>query len=85
MTIVEGSYQQVMYEEDEWHVKEGSSSREGGRVDPCEVDAGCMDNEDGGSGDEEAADNDDLVLTIQYFCGAGLLDCAVVEYNTLSN
>ena len=54
-------------------------------MDPSEVDAGCMDDEADGSGDEEAADNDDLVLTIQYFCCAGLLDCAVNEYNTFSN
>ena len=82
---MEGLGQQVMHEEDEWHVGEGSFDRKGDRVDPSEVDAGCMDDEAGGSGDKEAADNYDPVPAIQYFCGARMLDCAIVEYNTLSN
>ena len=85
VTSVEGSGQHVMHEEEGGHVGEGSSGTEGTGVDPSEVDVGCMDVEAGGSGDEEAADNDDLVLLIQYFHGAGLLECAVIEYNTLSN
>uniref|UniRef100_A0A0A8YXN4 Uncharacterized protein n=1 Tax=Arundo donax TaxID=35708 RepID=A0A0A8YXN4_ARUDO len=67
------------------NVGEGSFGARGAVADATEADAGCMDDEADGSGDEEAADNDDPLPAIQYFHGAGLLDCAVVEYNTLSN
>ena len=65
--------------------REGSSGTEGAGMDPSKLDARCINDEAGGSGDEEATDNDDPVPMMQFFRGAGLLDCAVVEYNTLSN
>ena len=42
-----------MHEEDGGHIGEGSSSREGARVDPSDIDVGCMDDEADGSRDEE--------------------------------
>jgi hypothetical protein len=45
------------YEENEGEVGEGSSGAPTGEVHPSEVDAGCMDDEGGGSEDEHAADN----------------------------
>ena len=74
-----------MHEEDEEHFREGSSGREGARVDHYEVDVGCIDDKAVGNEDEEAAYNDDLVSVIQYFHDAGLLDYVIVEYNNLSN
>ena len=47
------------HEENEGEVGEGSSGALTGEVRPSEVDAGCMDDEGGGSEDEHAADNDD--------------------------
>ena len=85
VTTMERLDQHVMHEEDRGHVRERSSGKEGARVDPSKVDAWCMDDEVGGSGDEEAADNNDSVPAIQYFRGVGLLDFAVAQYNTLSN
>src|SRR6266540_170842 len=49
-----------------------------------EVDAGCMDNEAGGSGDEDMTDEDDPQPAIQFFRAAGLLDCSVEDYRGLS-
>src|SRR5438128_11757766 len=49
-----------------------------------EVDAGCMDDEAGGSGDEDMTDEDDPQPTIQFFRAAGLLDCSVGDYRGLS-
>uniref|UniRef100_A0A0A9FL55 Uncharacterized protein n=1 Tax=Arundo donax TaxID=35708 RepID=A0A0A9FL55_ARUDO len=77
---MEGSGQQEVQ-----NVGEGSSGTGEVVADASEADAGCMDDEAGGSGDEEAIENDDPVPTIQYFRGAGLLDCVVDKYNTLSN
>ena len=82
---MEGSDHHVMHDEEGGHVGEGTSGTEGPEVDHGEVDARCMDDEAGSSGDEEGADNDDPVPVIQYFYGAGLLDCTIIEYNTLSN
>src|SRR6266508_2780153 len=49
-----------------------------------EVDAGCMDDEAGGSGDEDMSDEDDPQPAIQFFRAAGLLDCSVGDYRGLS-
>ena len=49
-----------------------------------EVDAGCMDDEAGGSGDEDMTDEDDPQPTIQFFCAVELLDCSVGDYSRLS-
>ena len=76
VTTVEGSGQQVMHEENGGYVGEGSSDKKGARLDPSEVDAECMDDEASGSGDEEAADNDDPVPVIQYFCV--VLGCCII-------
>src|SRR5438105_15718123 len=46
-----------------------------------EVDAGCMDDEAGGSGDEDMTDEDDPQPAIQFFRAAGLLDFSVGDYN----
>ena len=64
VSTVEGSGHQVMHEEDGVHVREGSSGRDGARVDHSNVDARCMDDEASDSGDEEGANNDDPVLVI---------------------
>src|SRR6266542_5675179 len=49
-----------------------------------EVDAGYMDDEAGGSGDEDMRDEDDPQAAIQFFRAAGLLDCSVGDYRGLS-
>jgi hypothetical protein len=72
------------HEENEGEVGESSSGTPTGEVHPSEVDAGCMDDEGGGSEDEHVADNDDPTPAIQYFCAAGLLDCTVVDYSHIS-
>ncbi|XP_062196231.1 uncharacterized protein LOC133899268 [Phragmites australis] len=85
VATVEGLDHNVMHDEAGGNVGEGTSGTDGPEVDHGEVDAQCMDDEAGGSGDEEGVDNDDPVPAIQYFHGAGLLNCTISEYNTLSN
>ena len=61
---MEGSDHHVMHDEEGGHVGEGTFGTVRSEVDHGEVDAGCMDDEAGGSGDEEGADNDDPVPAI---------------------
>src|SRR6266542_4666320 len=49
-----------------------------------EVDAECMDDEAGGSGDEDMSDEDDPQPAIQFFRATGLLDYSVGDYRGLS-
>src|SRR5438034_8250540 len=49
-----------------------------------EVDAGCMDDEAGGSRDEDMSNEDDPQPAIQFFRAVGLLDCVVGDYRGLS-
>src|SRR5438128_2764160 len=49
-----------------------------------EVDAGYMDDEAGGSGDEDMSDEDDPQPAIQFFRAAGLLNYSVGDYRGLS-
>jgi hypothetical protein len=72
------------HEENEGEVGEGSSGAPTGEVHPSEIDAGCMDDEGGGSEDEHAADNDDPAPAIQYFRAVGLLDCTIMDYSHIS-
>jgi hypothetical protein len=72
------------HEENEGEVEEGSSGAPTGEVHPSKINAGCMDDEGGGSEDEHATYNDDPAPTIQYFCAVGLLDCIVMDYSHIS-
>jgi hypothetical protein len=72
------------HKENEGEVGEGSSGAPTGEVHPSEINAGCMDDEGGGSKDEHAADNDDPAPAIQYFHAIGLLDCTIVDYSHIS-
>jgi hypothetical protein len=47
------------HEENEGEVEEASSAAPIGEVHLSKIDAGCMDDEGGGSEDEHVADNDD--------------------------
>jgi hypothetical protein len=72
------------HEENEGEVGEGSLGAPTGEVHPSEVNAGCMDDEGGGSEDEHAANNDDPAPAIQYFRATGLLDSTIVDYSHIS-
>jgi hypothetical protein len=73
------------HEENEGEVGEGSLGARIGEVHQSEeIDAGCMDDEGGGSEDEHAADNDDPAPANQYFHAIRLLDCTVVNCSHIS-